>query len=118
MSLIQIDRISKSFGGLRALSDVSLEIHHGEIYGIIGPNGAGKTTLFNCISGVINQTSGTITFRGEDISNLKPHRRAEKGIARTFQHTTLFNHLTVIDNVTLGFHLHSHITFLGSLIQH
>ncbi len=83
--IISVKGISKSFGGLKALIDVSFDVHAGEIYGIIGPNGSGKTTLINCITGFIKPNTGHVSFRGHDITNMPPHKIAHMGIARTFQ---------------------------------
>ena len=94
--------ISKNFGGLMAVANASFQINEGEIVGLIGPNGAGKTTLFNLISGAIPPKSGTITFKGEEITGQKAHTVCQKGIARTFQSTKLFNGLTVFENVELA----------------
>lgn len=94
--------ITKNFGGLMAVSQADFNVDQGEIVGLIGPNGAGKTTLFNLISGAATPRSGTIRFKGEDITGLKPHRICQKGIARTFQTTKLFTGLTVLENVYLG----------------
>ncbi|MCX8110136.1 MAG: ABC transporter ATP-binding protein [Syntrophorhabdaceae bacterium] len=83
--IISVKGISKSFGGLKALMDVSFDVRAGEIYGIIGPNGSGKTTLINCITGFIKPNAGHVSFKGHDITNLPPHKIAHMGIARTFQ---------------------------------
>ena len=101
--LIEIAGVTKAFGGLKALDDVSITINRGEIVGLIGPNGAGKTTLFNVISGFYRSDGGTITFKGEDITNVAPpHRICMKGLARTFQLVKPFAHITVFDNVVVG----------------
>lgn len=107
MPLLEIRNITKDFGGLRALDGVALDVHEGEILGIIGPNGAGKTTLFNVISGIYRPRSGNITFDGDDITGLKPHKIAAKGISRTFQATTLFDDMTLQENMRVGCHLQS-----------
>ena len=85
MGLLEVEGLTKRFGGLRALSEVTLDVEAGRIWGLIGPNGAGKTTLFNVIAGVFPPTSGRIRFDGLDITRLKPHRRVKARIARTFQ---------------------------------
>jgi branched-chain amino acid transport system permease protein len=101
--LIEIEGVTKAFGGLKALDDVSITIHRGEIVGLIGPNGAGKTTLFNVISGFHRSDGGRITFKNEDITNLAPpHRICMRGLARTFQLVKPFAHITVFDNVVVG----------------
>jgi ABC-type branched-subunit amino acid transport system ATPase component len=102
MPLLEITEVTKDFGGLEALSRVSMQIHEGEIISLIGPNGAGKTTLFNCITGTIPPTLGSIRFQDESLVGLKPHDVARKGIARTFQHIRIFNRMTVLDNVMVG----------------
>jgi ABC-type branched-subunit amino acid transport system ATPase component len=100
--LLQITDVTKDFGGLEALSRVSMEVRGGEIISLIGPNGAGKTTLFNCITGTMPPTAGTIRFLGDELVGLAPHEVTRKGIARTFQHIRLFNKMTVLDNVMVG----------------
>ncbi len=101
-SCLVLDHVSRHFGGLKAVDDVSLTVRAGERHALIGPNGAGKTTLFNVISGELAATAGRITLFGEDITALPPHRRAARGIARTFQITKLFSGLTVVENVLLA----------------
>jgi branched-chain amino acid transport system ATP-binding protein len=101
-----IDSLRISFGGLIAVDDVSLNVKQGSIFSIIGPNGAGKTTIFNCISGLYKPDSGEVIFKGENIVGLKPHRVAQKGIARTFQNIELFSRMTTMENLMLGRHLH------------
>ena len=100
--LLKLDNISKDFGGLRAVSRVSLAVHAGEILGLIGPNGAGKTRLFNMIAGATRPTSGQIVFQGEDITRMGAHQRCKRGIARTFQLVRPFADLTVLENVAVG----------------
>jgi len=94
--------VAKSFGGLRALSDVTLQVEAGRIHGLIGPNGAGKTTLFNVITGVSPATSGTVRFEGQDITQLRPHRITARGISRTYQLVRPFYELTALENVKVG----------------
>lgn len=98
--------IHLSFGGLKALSGVTTGVKKGEIFSIIGPNGAGKTCLLNCINSFYQPQSGKILFEGTDITRLKAHRIASLGIARTFQNVELFAHMTVLDNIKLGGHVH------------
>jgi len=107
MKLLEARDLSKRFGGLAAVSSLNLTVETGEIVGLIGPNGAGKTTCFNLLSGFLSPTSGMIIFAGEDITGLPPHKIAARGLVRTFQHTTLFQDLSVLENVALGLHLHS-----------
>ncbi len=102
MPLLELKGISKSFGGLKALSNVSLSLEEGEILGIIGPNGAGKTTLFNTITGFFNPDGGEIRFKGERLIALKPHQICQKGLVRTFQIVKPFLQLSVLDNVIVA----------------
>ena len=103
MPLLEIAGVSKSFGGVQALDDVSCEVHAGEIVGLIGPNGAGKTTLFNCISGVISPESGDIRYLERSLVGLAAHRRARMGLSRTFQNLQLFGSMTVLENCAVAF---------------
>jgi branched-chain amino acid transport system ATP-binding protein len=105
--LLQISRLTKYFGGLAAVSELDLEIYPGEILGLIGPNGAGKTTAFNMLSGLLPPTRGSIRFKGTEIGGRKPYEIARHGIVRTFQLTTVFGDMTVLDNVLLGGHLNA-----------
>ncbi len=102
MALLEISNVTKDFGGLAALHNVSLQINAGEIISLIGPNGAGKTTLFNCITGTMPPNTGSIKFQGTELVGLQPHEVAQQGIARTFQHIRLFNRMTVQENVMVG----------------
>jgi branched-chain amino acid transport system ATP-binding protein len=104
--LLTLDRLRISFGGIMAVDRVSFGVERGTIFSIIGPNGAGKTTIFNCISGLYRPDSGRILFRDEDITGLKPHVIARKGIARTFQNIELFSRMTTMENLMLGRHMH------------
>jgi branched-chain amino acid transport system ATP-binding protein len=104
--MLKVDDISMFFGKVAALSGVSLDVREGEIHSIIGPNGAGKTVLLNCINGLYHPQKGAITYQGQEISKLKPHRRAGLGISRTFQKIELFRGMTVLDNIRLGRHIH------------
>lgn len=104
--ILKIENLTISFGGIKAVNNVSFEVEKGSIYSIIGPNGAGKTTIFNCISGIYSPDSGKIFFKGEEITRLKPHQVAKKGIARTFQNIELFSHMSTMDNLMLGRHIH------------
>jgi branched-chain amino acid transport system ATP-binding protein len=106
MALLDLHDLHLSFGGVSALSGVSLAVTAGDLFAIIGPNGAGKTSIFNCISGIYRPTRGRIVFDGHDITHLKPHQRARLGIARTFQNIALFKGMTVLDNVKIGRHVH------------
>ena len=99
MSLLRVENVTKQFGSLVAVDNVSMTVEPGELRAVIGPNGAGKTTFFNIISGFLTQTSGRILFDGEDISGLLPARRVWRGIARTFQITEVFPELSVRENL-------------------
>ena len=102
MPLLEVEGISKSFGGVRAVSDVSFVLERGELLGIMGPNGSGKTTLLNLIAGALAPDAGHISLRGEEITGLSPHRLCKKGIARTFQLVRPFAGLSTLDNVRVG----------------
>jgi branched-chain amino acid transport system ATP-binding protein len=104
--LLICDTISRSFGGLKALKGVSLEVRSGEIFGLVGPNGSGKTTLLNAIAGFFPPQEGKIFFEGKDITGMRPHRVARLGIARTFQNLALFRGLSALDNILMGRHIH------------
>ena len=101
-AILVADRVSKRFGGLQALSEVSFEVQAGEIFGIIGPNGAGKTTLFGCLVGALRPTSGEIRFLGDRIDRLPPYRVVERGVVRTHQIVRPFRDMTVRENVAIG----------------
>ncbi len=103
-SLLKFDNISLSFGGITALKDVSFDVENNSITSIIGPNGAGKTSIFNCISGIYTPDSGNILFEDKEITNMRPNKIAELGIARTFQNIELFENLTVLENILTGVH--------------
>ena len=105
--LLAVDGVSIAFGGVQALSDVSLEVREGEIFALIGPNGAGKTTLFNVISGVLRPDAGDVRFTGRSIVGWAPHRIARAGIARTYQIVRPFGRLSVVDNVAVGALVHT-----------
>ena len=106
MALLEIRNVTRIFGGLIAVRDLSLDVNEGEILGLIGPNGAGKSTLFNIISGFISPNKGKIFFKGEEITGLRIDQIAQRGIARIFQEPTLFMQETVFENVLSGFHRH------------
>lgn len=103
--MLQVRNLSKHFSGLVAVQDVSLEVPQGELLAIVGPNGAGKSVFFGLVSGMLKPTSGKVFFQGEEITGLRPHQVASKGIARTFQTTSLFDQLRVVDNLALGYRL-------------
>ncbi len=106
MPLLEVKAVSKRFGGVQALKNVSLSVSEGEIVGLIGPNGAGKTSFFNCITGLMPIDEGDILFLGGSVSlrSLAPHHILESGIARTFQNLRIFKNMTVLENVAVGFH--------------
>ena len=114
-TLLQIDGLGISFGGVKALHNVSLGLDAGEILALIGPNGAGKTTVFNCISGLYQPNRGRIVLDGREIQALRPHKVAGLGIARTFQNIELFKHMTTVDNLLLGRHLHMRTGVLSGM---
>jgi branched-chain amino acid transport system ATP-binding protein len=114
-ALLEIDGLSKVFGGLMALCDVSFQVKKGEIFGLIGPNGAGKTTLFNMLTGLSTATKGEVRFQGQTIGGLKPERIAMLGVARTFQNIRLFNGLPVLDNVKIPQHAGARTGFWAGL---
>ncbi|SFR67931.1 amino acid/amide ABC transporter ATP-binding protein 1, HAAT family [Marinobacter daqiaonensis] len=116
MNILEIDQLSLSFGGVKALEDVSLRVPKDTITTIIGPNGAGKTSLFNCISGFYKPQQGRITYQGKPLDGLRPPKRAGLGLARTFQNIALFRGMTVLDNIKLGAHVHMKTGLLGSLV--
>ncbi len=103
---LELQNVSKRFGGLVAVSDVSFEVPQGQIFSLIGPNGAGKTTIFNLISALFRPSTGKIMFSGHDLTRLPTHRLARLGIARTFQNLAVFKHETVINNILVGMHAH------------
>lgn len=116
-ALLQIDGITKIFGGLKALDDVSLSIGAGEITGIIGPNGAGKTTLFNIVTGIYSPTSGKVTYEGKDITGFPPEELAGLNMVRTFQGIELFGRMTVLENVMVGLHTKSRSGIIASAFK-
>ncbi len=106
MGFFSVSSLSISFGGLRALEDISFNVDRGDIFAIIGPNGAGKTTLFNCINGIYRPDSGQIVFKDKNLIGKKPDAVARLGIARTFQNIELFRHMNTMENIMLGRHIH------------
>ena len=115
---LSVEDIHLTFGGLKALDGVSVGVKEGEIFSIIGPNGAGKTCLLNCINRFYHPEEGKIFFEGQDISQLKAHRIASLGIARPFQNVELFGHMSVLDNIKLGGHVHLKSGFLSGGIYY
>jgi len=117
MALLTATKLSKVFGGLRAVSNFSIELNQGELIGLIGPNGAGKTTAFNLLTGVYEPTEGQIEFDGKSLLGLKPYQITQRGIARTFQNIRLFSDLTVLDNVKIAYHFHVKYGLLESVFR-
>jgi len=116
-SLLEARGVAKQFGGLAALSDISLTVQRGEIYGLIGPNGAGKTTLFNCLTGLYQPSAGDFRLDGESLAGLTPHAVARRGIARTFQNIRLFANMTALENVMVGRHARTRAGVLGAVLR-
>lgn len=114
--MLELNNVSRQFGGLRALSEVNMSVASGKVTGLIGPNGAGKTTLINCISGLDHPTEGKITFKGHSIENAPPHVITRYGIARTYQNIRLFGEMTALENLLIGQHGRGSATFMGSLV--
>jgi branched-chain amino acid transport system ATP-binding protein len=115
--LLRVERLGMSFGGLKAVNEVDLEVSAGKITAIIGPNGAGKTTFFNLVSGFHAPTEGSIVFDGEDVTGLAAHRMARRGVARTFQTTRLFPEASVLDNVIVGRRLHTRSNVFDAVVR-
>jgi branched-chain amino acid transport system ATP-binding protein len=116
-ALLWVQRVEKRFGGLSALSDVTLRVRAREIFGLIGPNGAGKTTLFNVVTGIYAPDAGAVSFAGVTVSGLKPHAIAHHGIARTFQNIRLFANMTALENVMVGRHLRTRAGVIGAVLR-
>jgi branched-chain amino acid transport system ATP-binding protein len=116
-AILEIESITRRFGGLIAVNDVTMSLKAGEIRGLIGPNGAGKTTLLNLIGGQMRPTSGRVTFAGTDITGLRPDQRAARGIRRTFQNLKLFPEMTILENVMIGFHTESRAEIIEAILR-
>ncbi|HEY6281742.1 MAG TPA: ABC transporter ATP-binding protein [Burkholderiales bacterium] len=117
MTLLEARHVTKRFGGLLALDEVSLSLQKGEIYGLIGPNGAGKTTLFNVLTGLYSSDNGEFFFNGEKLIATKPHAVAERGIARTFQNIRLFGNMSALENVMVGRHVRTRAGVIGAVLR-
>ncbi|MEO1942108.1 MAG: ABC transporter ATP-binding protein [Campylobacterales bacterium] len=115
--MLKIEGLTKEFGGVVAIKEVSFEVKEGEIFGLIGPNGAGKTTILNIISGALTPTAGRVLFKGEDITGYPPPKVVAVGIARTFQNIRLFKSMSVLENVLVGFHSHLDYNFWEALFR-
>jgi branched-chain amino acid transport system ATP-binding protein len=117
MSLLQLEKLTKHFGGVKAVQTVDLHVEDREIVSVIGPNGAGKTTLFNVVTGFYEPTSGVVTFNEQNITGLKPNQVTSVGIARTFQQVRLFKNMTVLENVMVGQHPRTKAGVLGAIMR-
>jgi len=115
--MLKVDKVTKQFGGVIAIKDVSFHVKPMEIFALVGPNGAGKTTLFNIITGVLKSTSGHVYFKDEEITGLSPVKIVQKGIARTFQNIRLFSSMSVLENVLIGFEKAYEYTFFEALFR-
>jgi branched-chain amino acid transport system ATP-binding protein len=116
-SILSMQGVSKRFGGLHALSEISLNVERGDIYGVIGPNGAGKTTLFNVLTGLYQPDHGDFVFDGQPLRVENPHQVAQRGIARTFQNIRLFHNMTALENVMVGRHVRTRAGVLGAILR-
>ena len=116
-AILALDHVSRWFGGVRALKDVSMQIRKGEIYGLVGPNGAGKTPLINAITGFYPPQHGSITFEGQRLNGVRPDHIARRGIARTFQNVALFKGMSVLDNILMGRHIYMRPSAMASLFD-
>lgn len=112
-TVLELRGVTKRFGGLVAVDDISIEVQKGEIFSIIGPNGAGKSTLFNCINGLYKVSEGSVWLNGKEITGAKPHAIAKSGLSRTFQNLELFKKMTTMENLMLGRHLFMKTNFLS-----
>ena len=117
MSLLEVNNISKRFGGLQAIKDVGFRVEQGCIKAVIGPNGAGKTTLFNMVSGFLLPDSGSISFAGKPVHGRSPFEIASLGMSRTFQHIRLFSHMTALENIMVGRHVRSRAGFVAGMLN-
>ena len=117
MALLEVKQLTKHFGGLTAVGDVTLELNEGELVGLIGPNGAGKTTLFNLLTGVYEPSEGTVTLDGHLLNGKAPYKIASLGLGRTFQNIRLFKDLTVLENVMIAMHSHSSDSLFSTLFR-
>jgi branched-chain amino acid transport system ATP-binding protein len=116
MTVLEAETIGLSFGGVRALSDVSFKASAGAIFALVGPNGAGKTSMFNVVSGLYRPTIGRVRLMGADVTGRPPHELARLGLSRTFQNLQIFSHMSVVDNVMVGLHLGERTSWLSDLL--
>ncbi len=117
LPLLEVEGLTRQFGGLVAVNKVSFNIRQGEIFGLIGPNGAGKTTLFNLVTGLIRPSSGQLRFQAKSIARLRPHQIAKRGIARTFQNVRLFGELSALENVMIARHIHTRSGLVKGILR-
>ena len=117
MMILEADRLSISFGGVRAINGVNIAIESGQVFSIIGPNGSGKTTLFNLVSGIYTPNSGSIRFAGETVTGLAPDQLARRGLSRTFQNLQIFSRMSVLENVMVGRHRHERTGIFADLLH-
>ena len=115
--ILETKNLCKFFGGVKAVNEVDIQIEEKSVFGIIGPNGAGKTTFFNLLSGMLDSTSGKIIYKNEDITKFKPQKVTQRGISRTFQNIKLFEHMTVHENVKIGFHTRIKTNFIDAVFK-
>jgi branched-chain amino acid transport system ATP-binding protein len=114
MSMLSVRGITKRFGGVTAVADVSFDVYEGAIHAVIGPNGAGKSTAFNVLTGFDKPDAGTVSFQGSLLTGLRPHRIVQLGVVRTFQNTMLFDDMSLLDNVLVGMHVRTRAGFFGA----
>ena len=117
MALLEVEALSRSFGGVNAVQDLSFEIEHGKIHSIIGPNGAGKTTVFNLITGLYQPSSGRVAFEGSDVTGKPPHELARRGMSRTFQNLQICFNMSALENVMVGAHLRLDQRLFSSMLR-
>jgi branched-chain amino acid transport system ATP-binding protein len=117
MMILEADRLSIAFGGVRAIDGVNIAIKSGQVFSIIGPNGSGKTTLFNLVSGIYRPNSGSIRFAGETVTGLAPDQLARRGLSRTFQNLQIFSRMSVLENVMVGRHRHERTGIFADLLH-
>ena len=115
--ILEVQNVTKKFGGVTAIKDTTFHVNAKEIYGLIGPNGAGKTTMFNVITGNYEPTQGAIKFHGQRIDGIKPYKIVHRGIARTFQNIRLFKSMSVIDNILIGFDYQAEYSYLEAIFR-
>ena len=117
MNILSLENVNKTFGGIKAISNVDLEINQGSIVGLVGPNGSGKTTLFNIITGIYPVDKGKIRFFDQQIQNLPTHKIINQGISRTFQNIRLFTDMSVLENVLVGYHRKINVCFFSIIVN-